>query len=97
MRGMRQPSSMGTVLQELLRNLGLERRVAEHAAIRLWPQAVGEGIAAVAAPVRVRDGILFVKVKSSVWRQELLYHRRRILANVNKLVGERVIQDIWFE
>ncbi|MDZ7271910.1 MAG: DUF721 domain-containing protein [candidate division KSB1 bacterium] len=94
---MRHPSSLSAILQELLHNLGLERRVAEQAAIRLWPKAVGEHIAAVTTPVRVRDGVLFVKVKSSVWRQELLFQRRHILANINKIVGDGVIRAIHFE
>lgn len=91
------PSQLNSVLRELLRNLGLERRVAECAAIRLWPEAVGEQIAAVTTAVRMHDGILFVKVKSSIWRQELLYYKGHILRRINSAVGEKVVRDIRFE
>ncbi|MCR4440157.1 MAG: DUF721 domain-containing protein [bacterium] len=88
---------MRRVLDELLRNLGIEKRVKEQMAIALWPQAVGERIAQVSTPVRIRDGILFVRVASSTWRNELVFHKREILKRVNEAVGKAVIEDIRFQ
>ena len=88
---------MNSVLDQLLRNLGIERRVKEHMAMTLWPQAVGAKIAAVATPVRIRDGILFVRVASSAWRNELIFHKGTILAKLNNLIGKAVIEDIRFQ
>ncbi|MBC7186195.1 MAG: DUF721 domain-containing protein [Calditrichaeota bacterium] len=88
---------MRRVLDELLRNLGIERRVKEQMAIALWPKAVGERIARVSTPVRIRDGILFVRVTSSTWRNELVLHKREILKRVNETVGRAVIEDIRFQ
>lgn len=94
---MRHPSPMAKVLDQLLRNLGIERRVKEHMAITLWQEAVGAQIAAVATPMRVRDGILFVRVGSSVWRNELLFHKGMIIAKLNRLIGKSVVEDIRFQ
>lgn len=38
---------------------------------RLWPEVVGEAIAAEASPVAERDGIVRVSCRSAVWAQEL--------------------------
>jgi predicted nucleic acid-binding Zn ribbon protein len=36
-----------------------------------WPRVVGEAIAAEAAPVGERDGVIRVSCRSAVWAQEL--------------------------
>lgn len=94
---MRHLSPMAKVLDQLLQNLGIERRVKEHMAITHWQEAVGAKIAAVATPMRVRDGILFVRVDSSVWRNELLFHKGLIIAKLNRLIGKSVVEDIRFQ
>ncbi len=94
---MRHPAPMAKVLDQLLRNLGIEHRVKEHMALAVWQEAVGAQIAAVATPTRIRDGVLFVRVRSSVWRNELLFHKGAILAKLNGLIGKSVVEDIRFQ
>jgi predicted nucleic acid-binding Zn ribbon protein len=38
---------------------------------RLWPEVVGEAIAAEAEPVAERDGVVRVSCRAAVWAQEL--------------------------
>ena len=38
---------------------------------RLWPDVVGEAIAAEASPIAERDGIVRVSCRSAAWAQEL--------------------------
>jgi len=80
----------------LLRKLGAEKKVKEFEAIAKWPGIVGEQIAEVTEPERVVDGILFVKVKNSVWRNELIYMKRQILAKIAEAIKEKAIKDIRY-
>jgi|YNPNPStandDraft_1061719.scaffolds.fasta_scaffold26688_2 predicted nucleic acid-binding Zn ribbon protein len=68
-----------TVLQDLIRRYGMESKLQESRLLQVWPQAVGPAIAAVARPVRMKNGVLWVQVKSSAWIQELSFQRHYIL------------------
>ena len=49
---------------------------------RAWASAVGEAIAAEAAPVAERDGVVTVACRSATWAQELDLLGDRILAQI---------------
>ena len=83
-------------LFKFLRNVGIEEKVKEYEAIGRWPAIVGNKIAEVTTAERVSDGILFVKVKNSVWRNELMYMKSDILASMDETIGKNVIKDIRY-
>lgn len=72
-------------------------RIRESIAIGLWANAVGEQAAVASRAETVRDGVLFVRTKSSVWSHELTLYKPRILAKLNQLLGGWVIHDIVFK
>jgi predicted nucleic acid-binding Zn ribbon protein len=61
-----------------------------------WSQAVGSQAAAATEAESVRDGILFVNTKSSVWSHELTLYKARILAELNRLLDGQNVRDIVF-
>jgi predicted nucleic acid-binding Zn ribbon protein len=54
---------------------------------RVWPEAVGEVIAAEATPTSEHDGTLVVTCSSSVWAQELTLMSDELATQVNTAVG----------
>jgi len=76
--------------------MGIEKKVKEFEAIAKWPGIVGDQISEVTKPERVVDGILFVKVKNSVWRNELIYMKHQILSKIAESIQDRVIRDIRY-
>ena len=92
----KRPKPLSESLFAFLRNLGIETKVREYQAIGLWPELVGEQVAKVSTAVRVSDGTLFVKVKGSAWRQELIYMKRDILSRIEQEVGKGIILDIKY-
>ena len=75
---------MGAVLAAFLKSSGLAERVGQAAVVEAWPALVGERIARAAHPESVAaDGTLFVRVKSSAWRQELSLMTPEVLALLN--------------
>jgi predicted nucleic acid-binding Zn ribbon protein len=55
---------------------------------RVWPQAVGETIAAEARPTSERGGTLTVSCSASVWAQELDLMAPSILARLNSCLRD---------
>ena len=71
-------------------------QIRESLALAYWPRVVGAQAAAATQAESVRDGVLFVRTKSSVWSHELMLHKARLLQNLNRLLGTQVIKEIIF-
>jgi predicted nucleic acid-binding Zn ribbon protein len=85
---------VGPLVQRLLRQLGLERRMEEYRAVEAWAEVVGPAIAAQAHAVGVRDGVLFVDVASNVWMQELGLLRDSIAERLNAHLGAPLVRKV---
>ena len=95
-RRTKKPKVLGDSITKLLRNMGIEEKVKEYQAINEWSQLVGENVSKVTKAQRVVNGILFVKVKNSSWRNELIYMRQEILIKLDKTVGRGIIKEVRF-
>jgi hypothetical protein len=67
-----------------------------HQAIALWSETAGDRVAAVAQAESVRNGVLFVRVKSSVWASELTFYKPDLLHKLNDKLGGEILSDIRF-
>ena len=65
----RSPRPLGLALDGVRDELAPDTLLAQ--VQRIWPAAVGEAIAAEAAPTSERAGVLTVSCSASVWAQEL--------------------------
>jgi predicted nucleic acid-binding Zn ribbon protein len=61
-----------------------------------WNKVVGETIAGKTSALRVKDSILFVRVESPSWRNELVFLKPKIIKELNQLLRANVIKDIVF-
>jgi predicted nucleic acid-binding Zn ribbon protein len=95
-RRAKHPERIDKVLVRTLKGLKIDRRIKEETVILNWAKVVGERIAAQTQPLRVRDSILFVKVQSASWRNELVFLRANIIKELNQSVKANVIKDIVF-
>jgi len=84
------------ILQNVINGMESGPKIRESLALAYWPRIVGPQAAAATEPETVRDGVLFVRTKSSVWSHELTLHKARILQNLNRLLGGKVIAEILF-
>lgn len=71
-------------------------RVRESLAFAYWARIVGAQAAAATEVESVRDGILFIRTKSSVWSHELTLHKAKIVEGLNRMLGGRVITEIVY-
>ena len=78
------PTKVADILGGVLKSAGLADRVGQAEVVAAWSGLVGERIAGAAVPEAVAaDGTLFVRVKSSAWRQELSLMTPEVLALLN--------------
>lgn len=78
------PAPLAELVGAYLGKRGLAERLDLAGAVERWAEVVGERVAASAqAEAVTADGILWVRVKSSAWANELNLMAPRILATLN--------------
>lgn len=87
---------MSEIVRDMLRDDGTAKMMLSRKAEVLWQSVMGPTVNRATLNVRVRDGIMYVALSSSVVRQELFNLKWKIVAAINKAVGEEVVKDIRF-
>ena len=87
---------IGKILADVVRDLGLSKKLSEQRAVVEWSEIVGRRVAEHATALRVDNGRLFVEVDSPVWSQELTLMKRKILRQINDRIGRKAIDNIHF-
>lgn len=89
-------SSLGNVLDSLIKSLGIEKQVEQYKIFDAWNSVVGEQIAKVAKPERIHNGVLIVTVNNAPWRTELTFRKKEILEKIHSTLKSTSILDIRF-
>jgi predicted nucleic acid-binding Zn ribbon protein len=90
------PVRVDAVLAHVLEKAGVDKQVKRMSLVELWPEVVGEKLAAVTRVKGVDEDALFVEVRSSAWIMELSLMKDRILERVNARLEEAPIGRIVF-
>jgi predicted nucleic acid-binding Zn ribbon protein len=89
-------SPIAAILVSAIGRMDSVAKVRESLAMAYWPRVVGAQAAAATEVEDARDGILFVRTKSSVWSHELTLHKERLLTGLNRMLGGKTITDIVY-
>ncbi|HIG52615.1 MAG TPA: DUF721 domain-containing protein [Candidatus Latescibacteria bacterium] len=93
-RSLGSPTLLDGLLESVIAELGAEQKLAECRARIVWEEAVGSALAQHARPLRVRRGQLEIAVPSAVWRTQLSFMQRDIIARINQLLGSEVVKGL---
>ena len=96
MKARRTGRPLGEVLEELVGQLGIQEKLSEYDAVLQWETVVGSHIAKIARAERITQGVLFVRVTASTWRNELNMRKEEIRSRLNTALGADVVKDIRF-
>src|SRR3954449_682989 len=88
----REPRPAGLAVAALAERLAPQTLLA--AVQRVWPQAVGELVAAQAEPTGERDGVLVVTCASAVWAAELDLMAADLVAQINGLLEGGAVRGL---
>ena len=92
----RPPRSLADLLGNVVGRSPLRAGLERQRALECWPEVVGEEIARHTRAVSIHDGVLRVQVESSVWAQELVLLRSRILEGFAQRLGPGEVREIRF-
>jgi predicted nucleic acid-binding Zn ribbon protein len=90
------PEKIDSIVAAVLSERGYLSVKKEFDILSRWSEIVGEDIAAVSKGDRIENGVLFVAVISSSWRQELSFMKSAILDKIIDKYDCRTINDIVF-
>ncbi|HEX9633741.1 MAG TPA: DUF721 domain-containing protein [Gemmatimonadales bacterium] len=88
-------AGLGEAIEAYLKRRGLKRRVDQASVVDAWPALVGPQIARVTTAEGVsEDGVLFVRVATAGWMQELQMQSRTILQRLAD-GGRPIRRIVW--
>ena len=85
------PDVIGTVYGNDCHQHILESRIIDQ-----WDEVLGNTAAQYTSDLKLSNGTLFVKVSSSILRQELFMQRSRLVEQLNQKVGAKIVLKIMF-
>lgn len=84
------------VLDRWLKAYGFESKMKEMDVINAWPELMGIAVANRTSKISIRNKTLYLKMDSSVMRDELLHGKNIIIERLNQHAGKEIITDVWF-
>ena len=91
-----QEKPLGQLVKGIMKAYGLEDKMKSFDLIAAWPELMGPAVAQRTTDIRIENNILYLKIDSSVMRDELFHGKQIIIARCNQFVGEELIRDVWF-
>ena len=90
------PRHIGEMLESMFKEMGMDKKIKQQRILQEWPNLVGQSISQVTQAERIDNFILYIKVKSTSWRTELLFQKHTIIKRINEKYGNGLIKDIRF-
>jgi predicted nucleic acid-binding Zn ribbon protein len=90
------PQSLGSVIDALVRQLGIRTKLKQYDIVDVWGSIVGAQIASVTSIDKIERNVLVVKVTAAPWRTELTFRKMEILDKIHAVMNSDAIKDIRF-
>ncbi|NVK63890.1 MAG: DUF721 domain-containing protein [Flavobacteriales bacterium] len=84
------------VINRWLKAYGLDKKMKEMDVVNSWEEMMGTAVAHRTKEIKIRNGTLYLKMDSSVMRDELSHGKQVIIQRVNEKAGFQIINDVWF-
>tara|TARA_B100001758_G_C18367634_1_gene589449 strand:- start:1069 stop:1359 length:291 start_codon:yes stop_codon:yes gene_type:complete len=87
-------NKVGDIIRKLMKNPKLADRLDKLDAIYAWEKIIGPVLCKYIIDQKIYKGILYVKLRSAVVRNELSYKKSDFIIEINKKIGKDFITDI---
>lgn len=91
-----QARSVGEVLGKVLKDLGLQERMALEEVVAAWRMAAGDFIAKHTQPESVTRGVLTVRVTQPTIHHALMMEKPALMKRLHEQLGHSKIKDVRF-
>jgi len=92
----RNTQSIAAVIRAYLKESRLEKPLKERQLVNSWEALLGKSVARSTSKIYLKDGKLFVKIESSVVKNELFMLQDEIIRKLNDAAGEVLVKEIVF-
>jgi predicted nucleic acid-binding Zn ribbon protein len=83
-------------IEQMLNVYKIKRRYDETAVVAAWPELVGKSVANRTKELFIRDRKLFLRIESSVIKNELMMIRTQIIDKINEEAKGILVTEIVF-
>lgn len=90
----RETQGIGTVINEYIKALGLEARLKENSVLNSWEDILGKSVARATSKIYYKDFTLYVKIDSSVVKNEVMMLKDEIIKRMNNEAGFEMIKKM---
>jgi predicted nucleic acid-binding Zn ribbon protein len=88
--------SLKEAIEQLLQVYKIKRRFEETAVVAAWPELVGKPVANRTKELFINNKKLFIRIESSVIKNELMLMRSQIINKINDRAKETLVEEIIF-
>ena len=81
-------------MQQFLVELGADKHIKEIRVTQEWDKIVGPAIARYTDDIRLKDGVLTLKFRSAIVRNEISMRKTSLQKLLNDAVGDDVVKSI---
>lgn len=85
---------VGDVLKEFFAQPHIAAKVAEGRLPETWREVVGDRVADLTTSLRLENHVLYAHISSSSIRSDLFYRRDALAAQINQVVGVRLVNVV---
>ena len=85
---------MGDLLKEFFSRPYIAAKVAEGKLPDTWREIVGERAAAETVELKLENRVLYVRIRSSILRSELVYQREALRREINERSGVKLVNVV---
>jgi hypothetical protein len=86
--------TLKTAIDRLMKAYKLDSKMSEINIVNSWEKLMGRTIANKTEEIFIRDKKLFIRLSSSVLRQELSYAKSKIVELINKEAGNEIVTEV---
>jgi hypothetical protein len=87
-------TTLKDALEKLVDSYQLRKKLFEIKVVESWKDLVGEVIQKHTLDIFIKEKTLYIKVDSSVVRQELNFMKKRLVDRINKMLEKNFIDQI---
>ena len=88
---------VGDAINEFLKQEKLDVKISRFTVKNSWKEIVGEHISNNTLDISFNDKVMFLTLKSTSLKQELIFSKQQMIDNVNRFCGYRLIEDIVYK
>ena len=85
---------VGDIIRKLMKNPKLAKKMDELDALEAWKELIGKNLQKFVEEAKMYKGNLYIKLSSSVFRNELSYKKSVLKEQINKQLGKEIVKDI---